>query len=145
MNAQPFEGRGVCGVLPIFLAALASCRSEEDDLRARREAETERAFRLEEEADLVIDYMADGQVWLHPDGAERDSSSFPAAELERRLTAVQTPRTLCVIIMSKKIQLLPQPAFKEKVDQLEDVLKRQGWSRVVVQLGRATGRPIYRE
>lgn len=35
--------------------------------------------------------------------------------------------------------------FKEKGNRLEDLLERNGWPRVIVQLADAMGRPNYRE
>ncbi len=105
---------------------------------------SERAFRQEREADLSLDFTSWEKIDAYP-GFHRESHrrDLSRAEFLRFLREVPMGRSLCVVIFAKNA------ARGIDMDEIEGVLKEEGFRRVIFQqhVGKRVeeGRPILRE
>jgi hypothetical protein len=106
--------------------------------------ETERAFAMEREADVVINYELPKDIRIRTAGRQL-AIMTTHNELGAAIAGATDKREFVVIIMGKRVRLLSGARFRSEVDEIEKILRAQGFKRMVFQLAAAMGRPIYRE
>ena len=130
----------------LFLASLGCAHRPDTDISSQLSlTETERAFELERQADVVIDYeRSDGiRLWIPGQTAHISATD---QTLATAIASATSKRELAVVVIGKPMRYeFPEPQLRAKVDAIEAVVRAQGFTRVVFQLASATGRPIYRE
>lgn len=108
-------------------------------------AETVKALELARGADLVIEYERSSAIRLFVPG-----QMTPITTTEEALgsaIAMATPkRELAVVLIGKPVRHeFPEPQLSQKADEIEAIVRAQGFTRVVFQLALGTGRGTYRE
>jgi hypothetical protein len=141
--------------VPIVLCVallLTGCASHEHPVVGKaypsqqaRDLETERAMQQLREADVAIDYESTDRLFLSVPPGFGHEVIVGLPTLERQVIQCTTNRHLAVVTMDPPMRMLPQTDFDASVDEIEKMLKRIGFHRVVFHLGSAMGRPIYRE
>lgn len=109
------------------------------------QAMTERAFQMARQADLVIDFHWLSEISLR---AKEQSDAILTTEqgLVAAIAKANPNKELVVVVLGKLMRYqYDEPELGKKVDEIEAVLKAQGFKKVVFQLASASGRPIYRE
>jgi hypothetical protein len=104
-----------------------------------------RGFELLKRADLVIDYDGCDKICVSSHG--KNLSTLVSEEhLSETLSSVTTNRGLVVVVFGPAIRhAFPEPALGSKADAMEKLIKAQGFSPVVFELGSAFGVFVYRE
>jgi hypothetical protein len=110
-----------------------------------RDLETERAMKQLKEAALAINYESEMRLYLSVPPDFANHLAVRLSELERAVGQCTSNRTMVVVTMGPPMRMLPQSEFDAKVDEIEMMLTKVGFRRVVFHLGSAFGRPIYRE
>lgn len=124
-----------------------SDHASEEELQAwvAYEKESQRAFEQERQADLVIEYNGVDEIWLIRPG-QRPFLPATESSLGAAIARATPARRLAVVIISKFVRhALSESQLRDKVDELEAIVKAKGFKRVVFQLYSGSGRPIYRE
>lgn len=109
------------------------------------QAMTERAFQMERQADLVIDFETPNELRLLLK-EQSDAVSTTEQGLAVAIAKANSKKDLAVVTLGKRVRYqYDEPELGKKVDEIEGVLKAQGFKKIVFQLASASGRPIYRE
>ena len=75
----------------------------------------------------------------------RTPKIFSKITLSKSLSTFNAPREMVVVCMGKSTQMQSDERFKQNIDSLEEYFKELGYKRIIFQLARGFGRPIYRE
>jgi hypothetical protein len=103
-----------------------------------------RPFAQREQADLVL-HAEPGRIWIdHPNPKGREA--LGVTELSKQVAAATGRRDMAVVILSKATSVLPPDKIKETADELEGILRGEGFKKVIFQFATGgTSIPIYRE
>jgi hypothetical protein len=123
---------------PCFLAVLGSISFPALG-QTDNDPETAYAFKLEKEADVVMDY--DDHIRIQPQASTPHIFDSQEAALDY-LDASFKKRTSIVVILGKAQRTTQN--LGTLVDQLETQLKKLGFKSIVFELASAEARPIYR-
>ena len=104
------------------------------------DAEYERAYAQEREADVVVFYDTGKELDLQR--PERKQPFGSEAALLAFLAERKEPKRLLVVVLSKRHDFSDP---KQTLEGFWQACKKTGFQRVVIQQGRAFGRPILRE
>ena len=106
----------------------------------QREAETERAFAQEREADVVVFYDTAKELQLQRPEQKHPFTS--EAALLAHLSQRKERKQLLVVILSKRHEFSDP---KQTLDGFWQACKKAGFERVIIQQAHSSSRPILRE
>ena len=135
----------------VLLAGLVGC-THPRPIAAKRvwtpeeiRAESDRAFLVEREADLVIDFERPDQIRLRTSG-HADSTSTTEQDLAAAIATVNPKKGLAVVILGKPMRhQFDEPELGMKVVEIQAALQAQGFKRIVFLIAAASGQSFYRE
>lgn len=151
-NVLSVKQSSVILLIVACLRFMTGCAHSSNDIvpnrltEAELHSETVRAFKTEERADIVILYEWSDRIslWIPPRSTVTEASEETMATAISSLT---TKRELAVVTIGvvARYRLSDPQSLEDKVSAIENLLKAQGFKRVVFHLASAFGRPIYRE
>lgn len=110
----------------------------------KQNAETNRAFQMEASADVEVYYESPDRISLSLPGG-KDSAFITHDRLGAAIAGATDKREMAVVIMGPPMRMHSDETFRKEVDEIERIIKAQGFKRVVFMLASAFGMPIYRE
>jgi len=119
-------------------------RAKELQEKEKRNAEMERAFQIMNSADVVVEYESPSRIFLRPHGG-KNSACVAHDQMSTTIAGATDKREMAVVIMGKPMRMHSDETFRKEVDEIERLIKAQGFKRVVFMLASAFGMPIYRE
>jgi len=108
-------------------------------------AESDRAFLVEREADLIIDFERPDRirVWT---SEWADSTSTTEQDMAAALAIANPKKDLAVVILGKPMRhQFHEPELGMKVDEIQATVRAQGFKKIVFLIAAASGRFFYRE
>jgi len=97
------------------------------------------------DADVVIDYESEVRLFVRSSSQGGSSTPVSFSELEQTILGLHAGTNSAVVVMGPAIQMLPEREFEAKTVEIERLLRRLGYRRVIFHLASAFGKPIYRE
>ena len=111
----------------------------------KENAEFERVTRMMDSADIVVDYEWPDRIRFRPRNGKKYSDHITHAQMGTTIAGATDKREMAVVIMSPPMRMHSDEIFRMKVDEIERIIKAQGFKRVVFLLASAFGMPVYRE
>ena len=135
----------------VLLAGLVGC-THPRPVAAKRvwtpekiRAESDRAFLVEREADLVIDFERPDRIRLWT-SEKADSTSTIEQDMAAAIATANPKKDLAVVILGKPMRhQFDEPELGMKVDEIQAAVQAQGFKRIVYLIAAASGQFFYRE
>src|SRR6185436_4636197 len=111
----------------------------------QRSAEFERAMKQVADADVVIYYESEMRLFVRASSQADGRSPVRLSESDQTIVRLHTGTDSAVVVMGPPMRMLPDREFEVRTVEIEVLLRRLGYRRVIFHLASAFGQPIYRE
>ena len=97
------------------------------------------------DADVVIDYESELRLFVRASSQGGGRPAVRLSELDQTIVGLHTGTDSAVVVMGPPMRMLPGREFEAKTLEIEGLLRRLGYRRVIFHLASAFGQSIYRE